>query len=204
VTISDDETAVAVLAKKNIAPSDISYIIITHFHADHICALRDFPAAKYICSREALAEAVRLKSWRAVSKGIVKALLPEDFDKRVLLIEDIAATSGVVDGGIQVKSFFDESLIQFAYLPGHATGMVGLIIRNGQETIFYAADAQWDKAVFDAGILPKRIVKLFFSSWKDFLDTTRKLKLYMAANPTTKLLFTHCEQTLKYVQCRLS
>jgi glyoxylase-like metal-dependent hydrolase (beta-lactamase superfamily II) len=200
VFISDSESAVSVLRSKNIDPSDISYIIISHFHADHICALRDFPSAKFVCSRAALDEVNRVQGWRAVRKGILKALLPADFHQRVLLVEDIAASSGIIDGGLEAKSFFDESRIQFVYLQGHATGMLGLLISTADKTILYAADAQWDKDVFEAGRLPAPIVKLFFSSWADFISSADKLRAYMALNPATRLMFTHCRQTLKYVR----
>ena len=200
VTLTNEETAVATLARKNIAPADVKYVIITHFHADHISALRDFPNAKFICSRASLDEVDRLGKWRSVTKGILKSLLPDDFHKRVLVIEDMSAKPEVLDGGLEARTFFDDAAIKFVYVPGHATGMVGLLIKQNTQTMLYAADAQWDKAAFNAGILPKKIVKLIFSSWKDFLDTTNKLKLYMAANPDTLLLFTHCEQTLKYVK----
>jgi len=200
VIINDHETAVAVLRSKNIAPGDVSYIIITHFHADHICALSDFPSAKFVCSKAALDEVNRLQGWRAVRKGILKALLPGDFRQRVLLAEDIAATSGIKDGGLEVKSFFDESRIQLVYLPGHATGMLGVLISTANETILYAADAQWDKQTFEAGRLPAHVVKLFFSSWADFISSGDKLRAYMALNPATRLMFTHCGQTLNYVK----
>jgi glyoxylase-like metal-dependent hydrolase (beta-lactamase superfamily II) len=200
VFINDNETAVAVLRSKNVNPADVNYIIITHFHADHICALRDFPNAQFICSRAALAQVNGLQGWRAVRKGILKSLLPDDFHHRVLLVEDIATTAGITDGGLEVKRFFDEPRIQFVYLPGHAAGMLDVLISTADETILYAADAQWDKQVFEAGGLPSRLVRLFFNSWVDFLSTSSKLRAYMALNPATRLMFTHCGQTLNYVK----
>ncbi len=199
MTIDEDKTAAAILKKKGVNPGEVKYVIITHFHGDHVCGLKDFPNAKFICSRAALEQVKAVSGFGAVKRGILKKLLPDDFMQRVLLIEDIAKVSRVLDGGLQSYSFFDNTDIWFVSVPGHARGMVGLLIKGAERTLFYAADAQWDKAVFEAGILPRKIVKLFFDSWEDFIDTTERLQQYMAANPDTLLLFTHCEQTLTYV-----
>ena len=199
VFIQEAETAVAVLEKKGVAATDIKYIVITHFHADHICALRDFPSAQFICSTDAYQQAMQLNGFRAVKKGIIKQLLPNDFAKRVLLIENIAKHQETLSGGLKAFSFFDSAEIRFVSLPGHGKGMMGILVETAGKNILYAADAQWDKNVFEAGVLPNRIVKVFFDSWIDFLDTTEKLRAYTARHPETLLLFTHCEQTMKYV-----
>jgi glyoxylase-like metal-dependent hydrolase (beta-lactamase superfamily II) len=202
VTITDEDTAVAILKKKGVAAEEVKYIIITHFHADHICALRDFPNAQFICSRSALDDVSRLNGWRAVSKGVLKPLLPDDFYARVLAIEDVSPIAIQLAGGLTARSLFGDPMIQLVSMPGHATGMLGVLLRQTDETIFYAADAQWDKEVFEAGVWPSKLVKLFFGSWDDFLTTTTKLRAYMAAEPATRLMFTHCKQTLNYIsQC---
>src|SRR5207237_1447006 len=42
---------VAQLARLGLRASDIRRVLISHFHADHIAGLRDFPAAEYIASQ---------------------------------------------------------------------------------------------------------------------------------------------------------
>ena len=199
VTVCEGETAVSILKRKNVAASDVKYIFITHFHADHVCGLNDFPNANFVCSREALAQVNSLSGLKAVRKGIIKKLLPDNFASRVLVMEDIASEFKVIEGGLLSFRFFDSDDIRFIHLGGHARGMIGVFVNTGTNFILYAADAQWDRAVFDAGILPKKIVKLFFDSWDDFVATTAQLKKYLAVNPCTLLLFTHCPQTLKFI-----
>ena len=48
VYVDDAETACHQLQARDIAPTDIRYLIISHFHADHVGGLADFPKAQFI------------------------------------------------------------------------------------------------------------------------------------------------------------
>jgi glyoxylase-like metal-dependent hydrolase (beta-lactamase superfamily II) len=84
-------------------------------------------------------------------------------------------------------------------LPGHARGMLGFIYNYDGKAILYASDASWSYSNYEMGIMPSKIVKIFFDSWVDFVDTQKKLKAFELDNWQYKVLFTHCPQTLKYV-----
>jgi len=43
------------LRRLGIAPQDVRSIIVSHFHADHIAGLRDFPKASIVCAEPAYA-----------------------------------------------------------------------------------------------------------------------------------------------------
>src|SRR6202043_1176341 len=47
-----DLAVVAQLQQRGLAARDIRRVLISHFHADHIAGLRDFPAAELIASQE--------------------------------------------------------------------------------------------------------------------------------------------------------
>lgn len=58
-------------------PEQIKYVILTHFHADHIAGVKDFPQAKLIYLPQAY-EAVRsLRPLAAVRAGFLPGLLPD-------------------------------------------------------------------------------------------------------------------------------
>ncbi len=63
VHLQKAESAVEQLAKQGVQPSDVGTIIISHFHADHIAGLKDFPNAQLVCSRTALKEVLPHKGW---------------------------------------------------------------------------------------------------------------------------------------------
>ena len=55
-------SAVEQLKQLHIDPNDVDYIIVSHFHADHICGLIDFPKATIICSTSAFDHLQSLKA----------------------------------------------------------------------------------------------------------------------------------------------
>jgi glyoxylase-like metal-dependent hydrolase (beta-lactamase superfamily II) len=73
---------VAQLSRLGIATHEIRRIVISHFHADHIAGLRDFPDAVLLASSEALASIHGLHGLRALRRGFIPGLLPDDFPER--------------------------------------------------------------------------------------------------------------------------
>ena len=62
VTLAEEQTAVSQLAARGLAPRDIDQVFISHFHPDHISALKDFPAARYRYWPDAYAAVLALDS----------------------------------------------------------------------------------------------------------------------------------------------
>jgi len=199
VVVNRDETAVSILEREHIHPEEVNYFAISHFHADHICALKDFPQARFICSQKAYNEVQGSNGLAAVRKGILKHLIPNDFEKRLLFLEDISTP--YVDQQSRLTFFcpFDQDSLQFVDLPGHARGMFGFYVRDRGAEMLYGADASWGRDVFLDEILPSPAVRLFIDSWSDYKETNKRLLLFLRNKPLTKILFTHCPQTLKYI-----
>lgn len=200
VFINEHQEAKQILKRIGITPNEIKYIIISHFHADHIAGLKDFENAQFICSEDALNQVLHTNGFNAVKKGILKKLLPYNFLNRVNTIEKIADTVQCDAFGLEYFYFFNQTLLRLVKLPGHARGQLGFIYKKNEIQYFYATDAAWDKDAFLANILPSKIVKLFIDSYQDLAKTQAKLRAYQQANPDVVTLFTHCANSLKYVE----
>jgi glyoxylase-like metal-dependent hydrolase (beta-lactamase superfamily II) len=83
---------------------------------------------------------------------------------------------------------------------GHAKGMLGFIFDTDTKKIFFGTDASWSYDTYNQGILPFKIVKLFFDSWKDFVETQQKIRTFQDQNPMFTILFTHCVKTLNHIR----
>lgn len=197
--VKESETAKSILAAKGIAADDIQYIIISHFHGDHISALKDFPQAKFLCTEESLAQAKSVKGFQAVSKGILTGLFPKDFWERVETVEAISDRITTSSEGIKEYYLFQNQHFKLTYLPGHAKGMLGFIFDTDDTKIFYGTDAAWSYETYSKGILPRPIVKLFFDSWQDFIETQNKIRAFEKNHPAFEVLFTHCPKTLNFL-----
>jgi glyoxylase-like metal-dependent hydrolase (beta-lactamase superfamily II) len=193
VSVTPEEEVIHQLKNSGIMPEEIKKIFISHFHADHVGGLRDFPKAKIITSRNALNHTLGLNSYSSFSKGVLKGLLPEDLEQRTLFIENCTANMDPVFGETY-DLLGDSSMLAFS-LPGHARGQFGLLLQTPKSKYFLVADAAWvNRAVTDM-VLPSPVVRLFFDSWKAYTSTLRKLHEFHQLFPDVLIIPTHCEAT---------
>lgn len=72
VRISASENASHQLESLGISPATVKIVIITHFHADHVNALRDFPRAKFLFLKEAYDHFQSVRgSWRGTAHAFL-------------------------------------------------------------------------------------------------------------------------------------
>jgi glyoxylase-like metal-dependent hydrolase (beta-lactamase superfamily II) len=194
VTIKKEDEVKSQLERHKIKAEDIQHIIITHFHADHVGGLKDFPNAKIYCVKAALRQAIKIPKFKAFSKGILKGLLPDDLEKRVVLIDENCTT--IQDDILGVKyDLFGDNSIYAVPLPGHAAGQIGILLETEKKPYFLIADAVWLKKSYEEFILPNSIVKLFIHSWSDFKTSLKKVHKFHQKHPETIVVPTHCEET---------
>jgi glyoxylase-like metal-dependent hydrolase (beta-lactamase superfamily II) len=199
VKISPNQTAKAIIENLDIQVDEIKYVIISHFHADHIAGLKDFPHSQFICSKIAYEEVINLKGFKAVFRGILHQLLPIDFKLRLKFIEDFADSIFTNKYGMTSFKLFGNSSCTFVTLPGHSKGMLGFIYENKFKSLFYATDASWNYDSFSKGILPLKIVNIFFDSWQEYVETQQKIRMFENENKHFKILLTHCKRTLAHI-----
>ena len=194
VVVDKTEEVKAQLEKFGLTASDIAHVIITHFHADHIGGLKDFTNARLYCSEAAYQQIKGMNSLFAFRKGILKELLPEDFESRMVIIEDqaIHIKDSVFD--IKYDLFGDDSLLLYP-VPGHAAGMMAVLLTTNKRKYFLIADTCWLRESYQKMILPHPLVKLFFDSWKDFKRSLEKVYLFHQRNPDVMVVPTHCYET---------
>lgn len=197
VYLQEHETVKNTLLAKGIQLNEIKYIILSHFHADHLAGLKDFPDTPIICSKLAHDEVKFLSGLKAVSKGILHKLLPAGYESRLNFIEKIADKKAVSKYGFEEFWLMGLKELKLVSLPGHARGMLGFIYQNESEHIFYASDASWRYDTYRQNIRPKKIVNLFIDSWDDFVATQEKIQEYENDHDNVKVLFTHCPKTLQ-------
>ena len=116
---------VAQLGRYGLTTRDVRRVVVSHFHADHVAGLRDFPTADLIALRSAYEDVAGRSGLRALAVAFVPALLPDDFDRRAALLP---AFTGPALGtlGATYDLFGDGSAV-LTELPGHARGQMGLL-----------------------------------------------------------------------------
>ncbi len=183
----------------NIDSQQIKYIIVSHFHGDHVGGLLDFPDAKIICTKQGFEHIWNFSNFWAFSKAYLKALLPSDLPERCIFIEEKMKP---IDHLFFEKVWhWAEADLTFIALPGHARGQFGVLLHSegGSEKgdIFLAADAAWHINSIQNNIPPPSMVKVFADDYTALKDTISRLYRFGQAFPNTKFIISHCKLTLE-------
>jgi len=203
VYIKPEESILAQLAQENIFADDIQYIFLSHFHADHMCGLKDFPNSQFICSKEAYLSIKNKKDIGAVLSAYIPNLLPADFEERVSFIEDSKTTqmrnpsiNTIID--VFQKPLFDifgDGSCIAINLSGHAKGQYGLIFENDKkETIFLIADAVWRSVGYRENRPPSKLAYIIMDNATEYKENFEKMVQLHSLDKKIKIIPTHCEE----------
>ncbi|WP_413662116.1 MBL fold metallo-hydrolase [Microbulbifer sp. CNSA002] len=192
------ENLILQLAEKGISPDEIKYIFVSHFHADHIAGLLDFPSAKFICSKIAFQEIMRLGRIRGLLKGYLKALIPTDFNKRCTFVEDLKPVKldFALSPFVQGFDIFNDGSLMAISLPGHAAGQYGLFCVQDSNGAFLVGDAAWTKEAYERSVYPSPLTYLIMDSRKLYIETLQKLNLLYGSGSGIKIIPSHCARSV--------
>jgi glyoxylase-like metal-dependent hydrolase (beta-lactamase superfamily II) len=184
--------AAAQLGRWGLTPSDIGRVIISHFHADHIAGLRDFPHAELIALQTAYDDIATRRGLRALQRGFIPALLPSDFEARATLLPAFSGPPLPALGPTH-DLFGDNSLLLVA-LPGHARGQIGALVQSGRGRTLLAADGCWLTRSIRECRPPHRITNLIVDDPRAARVTIERLHAFSCACPDVAIVPTHCPE----------
>jgi len=196
VTISNDTSAKSQLLRRGIAPEDVRHVVISHFHADHIAGLRDFPLAKFHFSDNAYLPFKKWSRLRQVSQGYLRGLLPDDFgDRSVTYDFSLPLRSINLDYFEQAHFLLGEESLALIPLSGHATGHIGLLVRESGNSAFFVGDACWHRDNFIRNSPPMRLAVSWLGDYQQYHSTLTSLKYLRYAHPEIQIIPCHCSDS---------
>jgi glyoxylase-like metal-dependent hydrolase (beta-lactamase superfamily II) len=192
--LDPDLSVVQQLARFGLVPGDIQHVILSHFHADHLAGLRDFPQARIIAAREAYEDVARRRGWAALVRAFLPDLLPDDVAARTHLLPDSFADAPLPHLGPTHDLFGDGSL-RLVRLPGHARGQIGLLAQIEQQgPLFFVADACYLTRSIRENRPPHPATNLFADNGRSARDTLACLHRFANEHPDVTFVPTHCPE----------
>jgi glyoxylase-like metal-dependent hydrolase (beta-lactamase superfamily II) len=202
VTLAPGEQLLAQLAALGIGAADVSHVMISHFHGDHIAGMRDFPRARFIAAR-AGHDALRQRSRvGGLLQGFLPALIPDDFAQRVDHVEErpLRPLPAELRPFEQGYDLFGDGSVLAVPLPGHARGQLGIVFRRHDERLlFMVADACWSAAALDKDQPPTWLASRIFDSRSIYQRTFAQLRQAAAHPEAATLVPSHCETTWRHL-----
>lgn len=184
--------AVAQLARFGLQPDDIRQVIVSHFHADHIAGLHDFPRARFVATRAAYAAIAGRSGWRALRRAFIPALLPADFQARATLLPRFADPA--LPGLGPTHDLFGDGALRLVELPGHARGQIGLLAETSSGRVLFAADGCWHSRAIRELRPPHPLTYLFVDQPRAVRATIERLHAFALACPDVRIVPSHCPE----------
>ena len=135
VDMSEEERVDRLLEQKGIAPEDISYVILSHLHPDHIGGAAFFPKARFILTKAVFKTYQHAK----LNDLIFKEFLPQDFESRLEVVEPQQVQAAFLYR--KTVDLFGDGSIYLASVDGHAAGQACLFLPDYH--LFIGADLCW-------------------------------------------------------------
>jgi len=191
-------TAAAALARIGVDARRVQHVIVTHFHADHIGGLGDFPSARVYYHEDALQSLAALKPFKQTSCAFLPSLVPAQLQSRSKVLSRDHFQHDA-DLSFPVHDLFRDGSLRLVHLPGHAPGQLGVQFEHESGPLLYAADAYWRKMQVSEGTdLPALTRKL---QWDPpaYDETIARLR-HLHSHGRFKLLACHDDETQSYLE----
>lgn len=199
VFLEAGDTAAEQLAARGIPPDEIEYVFLSHFHADHVGGLRDFPRAKLLYFQSCF-DAVRdLRGLRAVFAGFLPGLLPPDFVERSATIDrqrTLHRTNPLSRHFAHTFDVFGDESIIAVELPGHTRGQLGLYLRTQQGERFLVADSCWLSRSYRENVMPSILTAVIADDYSQYRSTLDALHQLSMSAPEITIVPSHCPDFL--------
>jgi N-acyl homoserine lactone hydrolase len=164
------------LRQLGIEPSDVRWVVMTHLHTDHAGGLHHFRDNEILVTRTELEFASGLRG--RLRGYVANKQWPEWFKPTELELEP--EPLGPFPQSLRLTDAGDVTVVP---LPGHTPGQIGILVRNGDHTVFLAGDSSYTQELMLRGV-PDGV------GADDEAErlTHERIREYAAANPTIYLV----------------
>lgn len=180
-----------------IDPAEVRHVVLSHFHADHVAGAHAFPQATLHCARAGLEAAWRGSRFFATRRGLLRALIPADIDRRARYFENgrRVGLSADLQPFTEAVDVLGDGALLAVELPGHCPGHWGLLVEDARHgPHFLVADAAWSCRAIAENRPPPRLTTHLLGDTRATRHTLARLHDLSSRNPDIRLTPCHCAQ----------
>jgi len=155
-------------------------ILLTHLHADHVSALRDYPNARLIGDAEAAEHFLKVGALGRTRHGVFKELLPQDLMARLTPLSSLKAVEAPFGLG-PARDVFGDGDVLAVPLPGHMKGHTGYLFARQPVPLLYAGDADWLAVALQDGRSPGAPARWILDDPAAAQDTAQRINTFAKA-----------------------
>lgn len=201
--MSPERSAARQLAARGIQPKELSRIIVSHYHADHIGGLRDFRNARFMQGRQLPPLPGRHASLSQAKSGFFPQLLPKDYPVRVDWVANLhQADPGPLGEFAKVfpRSYdlLNDGSVILVPLPGHDKDQIGCYLPATERgdgrpgpPLFLTADSSWTIDAITDNKLPPRPVLALTGQVDEYRRTIAQISRFAKLRPEALIVPSH-------------
>jgi glyoxylase-like metal-dependent hydrolase (beta-lactamase superfamily II) len=178
------------------APQEVSFVILSHLHADHAGGLKQFTKAQIILHNEAYIQYKMEFGIKALKNAFMRELLPDNFEVRTLIINCNIPFNQVFMCKSKIDLFltdvFGDKSMFLLKLNGHSPGMIGVLFEYNNQYKFLCSDALYHVESLINGKLGFA-QKFIGGNKKDVLNTFNELIKLNREFPDWHIIPSHCD-----------
>ena len=163
------------LLRLGIEPGDVRRVVMTHLHTDHAGGLHHFPDTEILAARAEIAYAAGLQGQL---RGYPNTRWPAWFDPTPVDLKP--EPFGGFPQSLRLTKAGDVTLVP---VPGHSPGQLGVLVEDGDHTVFLAGDSSYTQDLLLRGTVdgvgPDEDAQRL---------THQRIRAYAGAHPTVYLV----------------
>lgn len=181
-----------------VSETDIAAIVLSHFHADHVAGVLDFPGVPVYCSRAGWSALRSRGPLAALRTGLLPELAPRELSDRVRFFEDLRPVDGGALSGqglAAVDLFGDGGSVAAVCLPGHSQGHFGVRFTGSDDgEVVLVGDAAWSTPALREHRPPPAWTTGWLGNTRTYRETFARLHALTVARPDVSIVPSHCPQ----------
>lgn len=196
VSFAPEQGLAVQLAARGLDPREVGHVFLSHFHADHVAGLADFPNARVHCATAAWSQARSLRGFAALRRALLPGLLPANLEDRIRLFEGAALRPlpqihAPLTHGFDI---FGDGETLAVPLPGHGAGHHGLTFPDANGRVFLVGDAAWSLEAIRRNAPPPRLTSALMGDTRTYRATLGRLHA-LGSRPGLLLVPCHCRES---------